>query len=155
MKRAILVAIGAAVGPFIGGLSFRFLVMEDESSRGLPPMLYVAVLVGAAVFTLVGFLLGSLGAQSAQESAATRTKKALLCTLGGAVGPFIGFFAIQQIYTCIEHVTGHANEWSGLEATFAGAAAGLPIGGIIFSLIGLAIGSMLTRSSTAPEPKKE
>ena len=152
MKKAIFASLGAAIGPFIGGWLFRILSPASEAQHGLPPMIYVAVMLGGVLFALVGLWCGYLGAQPRPDDARTKIGNAIGCAIGAAVGPFIGAAIVFGISLSIEKLGGHANEWTGLASMFAGVAVGFPLGGILFCLLGLKLGSVIAKNTATTGP---
>lgn len=142
MKRAILAAIGAAIGPFIGGLVLRLVFPPSPSSAGLPPVVYVGAMVGAALFCLLGFWCGSLVSPSVQ-GALVQKWRAAFCALGAAVGTVIGFIAVERVAFFAMSLSREASEWTGLASAGFGMFLGVPLGAVAFCLIGLWLGSKM------------
>lgn len=153
MWKAVFASVGAAVGPFVGSLTGRFLMVPPTVSRppvywlGLPPVYYFAVPIGGALFAFLGFWLGSTLDRRSGRRESTQKRKAAFTAFGAAVGPLIGFHAVAQ--PCVLHtrLSGHGNEWRGLGALVAGALVGVPVGGVLFCLLGLYLGAALDERS--------
>jgi len=153
MKKAIFASIGAAIGPFVGGWLFRILFPATEAQHGLPLMMYVAVMLGGVLFALLGLWCGYLGAQPKPDDTRTKKGKAIGCAIGAAIGPFMGGWIVYTISVVIERMGGHANEWTGLASMFIGVAVGFPLGSILFCLLGLKIGSAITKTTATTGPE--
>jgi hypothetical protein len=139
MKRAILAAIGAAIGPFIGGLVLRLVFPLSASSAGLPPVVYLGAMVGAALFCLLGFWCGSLVSPTVQGALA-HNWRAAFCALGAAVGTVIGFIAVERVAFFAMSLSREASEWTGLASTGFGVMFGVPIGAVALCLTGYWLG---------------
>jgi hypothetical protein len=142
VKKAILAAIGAAIGPFVGGLTIGILVNPTPSGSGLSPVLFLGAMAGAALFSLLGFWCGTLGSRSLTSNPA-RKWKAAFCAAGAAVGTSIGFIVIERVTFVAMSMSG-PSEWTGLASAGFGMFLGAPIGAVALCLIGYWLGSKMS-----------
>jgi MFS family permease len=148
MWKAVFAAIGAVVGPFIGGFLGRLLVGTSRHPvfwLGMPPVFWVAVPLGGALFCLLGFRLGSVLHRRARRDGSSDKWKGFFSAVGAAVGPLIGFYAVGAVAIWSIRSAGHADEFTGLTAMASAIVLGVPIGGALFCLLGLWLGSPLDR----------
>ncbi len=162
MWKAVFASVGAAVGPFIGGFVGHFLAPPTGTpSRppvywlGMPPVWWFVVPIGGALFCLLGFWLGSVLDRRSEHDSSPKKWKALFAALGAAVGPVIGFYAVSVFCVWNIRQSGHGNEFTGLAAMGIGIIFGVPIGGALFCLLGLWLGSALDRPSRLYDSPQE
>lgn len=157
MWKAVFACVGAVVGPFVAWFAGIFVadllaaVVVAPPTPGrppvywlvLPPILYFAVPIGGALFALLGFCFGS-GLDGGFEAVGASEKwRAVFAAVGAAIGPMIGLHAVARLSL---RLSGHGG-WKGLDALLKGIVSGLPIGGILFCLLGLCAGFLLDRRS--------
>jgi hypothetical protein len=97
------------------------------------------------LLALLGFGLGSSLDGRSGRGDGTQKWKAVFHALGAAIGPVIGFHAVAHLILWHARLSGRGNEWSGLGAIAGGMVAGVPIGGVLFCLMGLYLGAAVDR----------
>jgi hypothetical protein len=142
--KAVLAVLGALVG-YVMACFLCWFVQAATRLRVEPDtVIFFAILsAGGAAISLLGFRLGSMLDERTKRSHSPQKWKATMTALGAAVGPVIGFFAIY----CLSLVSNRGDCMRGFGAFFTGLCHGAPIGGILFCLLGLCLGSALDERS--------
>ena len=138
--KAVLAVLGALVG-YVMACFLCWFVQAATRIRVEPDtVIFFAILAtGGAAISLLGFRLGSMLDERPKRSHSPQKWKATMTALGAALGPVIGFFAVYSI--AIMSPPGDC--WHKFGAFFAALLQGAPIGGIVFCLLGLCLGSAL------------
>ena len=138
----------AVLGALIGYVMACFLCWFVQAATGIRvepgTVIFFPILsAGGAAISLLGFRLGSILDARTKRSHSPEKWKAAMAALGAALGPVVGFFAVYSI--SFASTTGDC--WRGFGAFLAGLLHGAPIGGILFCLLGLCLGSALDARS--------
>ena len=145
MWKALLALLGAMAGYAIGcfGSQAVFAVIglkRDAADAAMAVMIFFSIPAGGAVFSLLGFWFGCRLDARSPHTDSPRKWKAVFASLGAAVGPLIGFGALYY-YVFLHGERG--DHWRELDALGAGLFCGVPVGGILFCLLGLCFGCVL------------
>jgi hypothetical protein len=150
--QAVFAVLGALVG-YVMACFLCWLVHAATGIRVEPGTVFFWSIVSAcgAGFSLLGFRLGSMLDERTKRNHSPKNWKATMAALGAALGPVIGFFAVYSI--SFMSTTGDCMR--GFGAFFAGLLHGAPIGGILFCLLGLCLGSALDERSRCNGKEQE
>ena len=142
-RKADFAVLGAVGGYFIAGVGSRCLAYAFglKGDAAMAIFLFGILPVCGAAFSLLGFRLGSALDRRARQTDSPQKWQATFTAIGAAVGPVVGFFTVYHL------VGPRGGEYGNLVAFLAGLLLGVPIGGSLFCLLGLCLGSALDRRS--------
>ena len=144
MRKALLALLGAMVGYAIGFLGsqavFAVIGLKIGAADAVMAVsICFGIPAGGAVFSLLGFWLGCKLDARSRHTASPRKWTAMFASLGAAAGPLIGFGAFHYAALHGER----DDHWHELDALAAGLFCGVPVGGILFCLLGFCFGCVL------------